>query len=1003
MKRKSITSLFIAFILMITSLPVVAFAGDAIESGTCGTCVWSIDSDKVMTISSGELENWGEDYDSYLPPWKYAETDEQDISSVQMTGIVKAATGHNMFELFSSAETIDVSKLDTSNVSSMKFMFHQCESVKTLDVSNFCTSAVTDMSGMFSNCNLLESINLRNFETENVTDMTEMFYRCKSLKNIDVSSFDTSNVTSMMNMFGECESLESIDLSNFVTKNLDDEEYVTDGMLAYCTNLKSVKLPEDLTRIGGAFCKECSSLTRLTIPENVESIDSDAMYYCENLKSIAIPDKVTSIGSYAFRGCSRLTDIYYSGSKEQWDSISIDEGNENLEYVNIHFNEYPGDPDNPDNPDDPDDSDYYVLGRDNNSFLNSGEHFFNIKKVVFAEKNYLSDALESEGFNVIVDKNEYRKYKKKASSDNRIALSGIFFGNNSAYVEVSDIHGATNYTSFYADLERGDFFQSQKMKDYKYSEWNGGCFGIAYSSILHSEGRLKNILDDSTWYYFLGAPKENETNKLRDVIMYYQMLQNRDDLCFDYITYGDQRLWYSYADRKKDLKDFLELLVNEAKRSQELKKPFIFSYRYPKGAHSVVVCGYKFDRATSQHLIQIWDCNKSLHTYSELKVSNDYSDFSFTDANGHHVEEIYKDLVFHGIDTLDNYPTIASSGSSKRSVKMLNAMKGETISEPVSRLSIPAYENCTIINDQGKVLKYDDGQYSATMNVYDEKDIISENPTIEFKVDKSSSFTVTDMDKDVFYQIATDIGSDYYGVQVKGADRIVINESEIVVEGEAYDYTLMQGKENNDFDFVRVAGNATGSVKSSLTDEYILTMDTASDSTSVIVSANGEEQNFTINDYVDKVTVNNTDYKISIDTNVVKPADPTDPVDPSPVDSKPAPIVTPTVPVTPAEIVDLPKVKISKPKAAKKSATIKWKKVSKKNLKKIAKIEIQYSLDKNFKTGVISKYAKAKKTSLKIKKLTSKKTYYVRIRAYKKSGGVVHVSKWSSRKKVKVK
>ena len=99
----------------------------------------------------------------------------------------------------------------------------------------------------------------------------------------------------------------------------------------------------------------------------------------------------------------------------------------------------------------------------------------------------------------------------------------------------------------------------------------------------------------------------------------------------------------------------------------------------------------------------------------------------------------------------------------------------------------------------------------------------------------------------------------------------------------------------------------------------------------------------------------------------------------------------------------LPAVKISKPKAAKKSATIKWKKVSKKNLKKIKKIEIQYSMDKSFQTGVNKKYVKAKKTSQKITKLTSKKKYYVRIRAYTSSGGVIHVSKWSKTKTVKAK
>ena len=103
------------------------------------------------------------------------------------------------------------------------------------------------------------------------------------------------------------------------------------------------------------------------------------------------------------------------------------------------------------------------------------------------------------------------------------------------------------------------------------------------------------------------------------------------------------------------------------------------------------------------------------------------------------------------------------------------------------------------------------------------------------------------------------------------------------------------------------------------------------------------------------------------------------------------------------EIVDLPAVKIAKPKAAKKSAVVKWIKISSKNKKKIAGIEIQYSQDKNFKTGVKIKTAKKSAASKKITKLKSKKKYYFRIRTYKKVKGVKHVSKWSAPKSVKVK
>jgi hypothetical protein len=99
------------------------------------------------------------------------------------------------------------------------------------------------------------------------------------------------------------------------------------------------------------------------------------------------------------------------------------------------------------------------------------------------------------------------------------------------------------------------------------------------------------------------------------------------------------------------------------------------------------------------------------------------------------------------------------------------------------------------------------------------------------------------------------------------------------------------------------------------------------------------------------------------------------------------------------------KAKASKPKASKKSFTIKWKKLSKKQLKKggVTNYEVQYSLNKAFPMNeTTTKYLSKKKGSCKVKKLLSKKTYYVRVRAIRNVGGVKYVGSWST-KKVKVK
>ena len=89
---------------------------------------------------------------------------------------------------------------------------------------------------------------------------------------------------------------------------------------------------------------------------------------------------------------------------------------------------------------------------------------------------------------------------------------------------------------------------------------------------------------------------------------------------------------------------------------------------------------------------------------------------------------------------------------------------------------------------------------------------------------------------------------------------------------------------------------------------------------------------------------------------------------------------------------------ISELKAGKKSASVKWSKIS-----GAAGYQLQYSTSKKFsksKTVKISGTAKNKQT---IKSLSSQKTYYVRIRAYKTVNGKTWYGAWSKSKKCCVK
>jgi uncharacterized repeat protein (TIGR02543 family) len=92
-------------------------------------------------------------------------------------------------------------------------------------------------------------------------------------------------------------------------------------------------------------------------------------------------------------------------------------------------------------------------------------------------------------------------------------------------------------------------------------------------------------------------------------------------------------------------------------------------------------------------------------------------------------------------------------------------------------------------------------------------------------------------------------------------------------------------------------------------------------------------------------------------------------------------------------------VKAKKPVAGKKKITVKWKKV-----KKVNGYEIQYARNKAFTKSAKKVTVKgAKKTKKTIKGLKKGKTYYVRIRPFKKKGGKKYLGIYTVAKKVKVK
>ncbi len=84
-------------------------------------------------------------------------------------------------------------------------------------------------------------------------------------------------------MFGQ-NKLKSLDISHF-----DISRVMEDGFIFYyCSQLSSVTLPKNMSRIGVSAFEGCASLKRIAIPNSVTKIEEYAFLWCSSLKEVTI-------------------------------------------------------------------------------------------------------------------------------------------------------------------------------------------------------------------------------------------------------------------------------------------------------------------------------------------------------------------------------------------------------------------------------------------------------------------------------------------------------------------------------------------------------------------------------------------------------------------------------------------------------------------------------------------------------------------------------------------
>lgn len=147
----------------------------------------------------------------------------------------------------------DIALFDTSNVTTMRYMFADCQSLHS--IPQFDLSNVTNMLNMCEDCTSLSEIQIIN--TGNVTNMGSLF---RNTAITSIPDIDTSSAEHMEFMFCDCSKLTDISLSNkFVFTNVTTVQ----NMFKDCPNVN--------TGILAAYNK-ISAIS--PVPEHTETFDN---------------------------------------------------------------------------------------------------------------------------------------------------------------------------------------------------------------------------------------------------------------------------------------------------------------------------------------------------------------------------------------------------------------------------------------------------------------------------------------------------------------------------------------------------------------------------------------------------------------------------------------------------------------------------------------------------------------------------------------------------------
>ena len=285
-------------------------------------------------LGTGAFEECGDLGEIIIPSgitmFGYGVFDGSNVNYNIYNGAKYLGDGTNPYFVLMEAASKDVVSCDVhADTKIIADAFYQCQNLKTVTIPDGIR-VVGEFA--FEECTALETVVFSN-SVQYIGDL--VVYDCPNLKNVILGE----NVISIgwIDSPYNCDAIEYNRYDHGIYLGSSTNPYY--ALVTTDAGVKNFVAHKDTKVICGCAL-ESEDLQTVDFGESLISFSHEAIGY-SSVKAVTIPKTVKYIGEFAFDDCENLKNVYYEGTKSQWNEIQIEECNDLLLKATIHYAKLP--------------------------------------------------------------------------------------------------------------------------------------------------------------------------------------------------------------------------------------------------------------------------------------------------------------------------------------------------------------------------------------------------------------------------------------------------------------------------------------------------------------------------------------------------------------------------------------------------------------------------------------------------------------------------------------